>query len=56
MVWPDSISVAPGDYLYYTSNQLSYQSQFHYGKDLRRKPYVLYRLRMPKSKPQANAQ
>ena len=54
MVWPDSISIAPRNYLYYISNQLNRRSQFHYGKDLRRKPYVIYRLKMPGSTPQAS--
>ena len=33
-------------YLYVTANQLEQQGSYHYGKDLRKKPYTLYRVRI----------
>jgi sugar lactone lactonase YvrE len=45
-LWPDTLSLAHDGYLYFTANQLHRQKQFHDGKDLRQKPYVLFRLRV----------
>ena len=44
--WPDTLSVAADGYLYVTANQLHRQARFHAGQDLRRKPYVLFRVRI----------
>jgi sugar lactone lactonase YvrE len=46
ILWPDTLSVARDCYLYFTANQLQRQAMFHEGRDLRRKPYVLFRLRI----------
>lgn len=46
ILWPDTLSVAADGYLYFTANQLHRQPQFHEGKDLREKPYVLFRARI----------
>lgn len=46
MLWPDTLSVGPDGYLYFTANQLHRQAGFHDGKDLRTKPYMLYRVRI----------
>lgn len=46
LLWPDTLSVAADGYLYVTANQLHRQARFHAGGDLRRKPYVLFRLRI----------
>ena len=46
IVWPDTLSVAADNYLYFTNNQLNRQPNYHNGKDLRRKPYQLYRVRI----------
>lgn len=43
LVWPDTLSVAPDRYLYFTVNQLNRQPQYNDGKDLRQKPYLLVR-------------
>ena len=43
MLWPDTLSLS-GGYLYFTCNQLHRQKQFHGGKDLRQKPYYLFRI------------
>jgi sugar lactone lactonase YvrE len=46
VLWPDTLSVASDGYLYFTANQLHRQPQFHQGKDLREKPYSLFRTRI----------
>jgi sugar lactone lactonase YvrE len=43
MIWPDTLSIGPDNYLYFTANQLNRQKQFHQGKDLRQQPYALFR-------------
>jgi sugar lactone lactonase YvrE len=43
--WPDTLSLTDG-YLYFTANQLHRQPNFHEGKDLRQKPYVLFRIKI----------
>ncbi|KQM33087.1 L-dopachrome tautomerase-related protein [Sphingomonas sp. Leaf10] len=44
--WPDTLSVGPDGYLYFTANQLHRQPGFHRGRDLRREPYELLRIRV----------
>jgi sugar lactone lactonase YvrE len=46
ILWPDTLSVGPDGYLYFTSNQLQRQAQFHEGRDLRVKPYSLFRVKI----------
>lgn len=46
VLWPDTLSLAADGYLYFTANQLHRQKQFHGGKDLRAKPYVLFRVKV----------
>ena len=46
VLWPDTLSVAADGHLYFTANQLHRQKQFHHGKDLREKPYVLFRVKI----------
>ncbi len=43
-LWPDTLSVASDGYLYFTANQLHRQARYNDGKDLRQKPYVLFRV------------
>jgi sugar lactone lactonase YvrE len=45
LLWPDTLTLH-GDQLYITSNQLARQPNFHEGKDLRKPPYVLFRLQV----------
>jgi sugar lactone lactonase YvrE len=45
VLWPDTLSLAQDGYLYFTVNQLHRQPQFHGGKDLRQKPYVLFKVK-----------
>jgi len=46
LLWPDTLSLAGDGYLYVTSNQLQRQKGYNYGKDLRQKPYSLFRIRV----------
>ncbi|QBQ35200.1 L-dopachrome tautomerase-related protein [Pseudoduganella plicata] len=43
--WPDTLSVGPDGYLYVIANQLHRQANFNGGKDARRKPYRLLRVK-----------
>jgi sugar lactone lactonase YvrE len=43
LLWPDTLSLAVDGYLYVTANQLHRQARYQKGKDLRRKPYTLFR-------------
>lgn len=44
--WPDTLALSSDGYLYVTANQLHRQAQFHGGKDMRRKPYHLFRVKV----------
>jgi sugar lactone lactonase YvrE len=46
LLWPDTLSLATDGYLYVTANQLHRQARFHKGRDLRRRPYTLFRVRV----------
>ncbi|MFB1098081.1 L-dopachrome tautomerase-related protein [Terribacillus sp. JSM ZJ617] len=46
ILWPDTFSIGPDQYLYVIVNQLHRQERFHYGKDLRQKPYGLLRMKI----------
>jgi sugar lactone lactonase YvrE len=46
ILWPDTFSVAKDGYLYFTVNQLERMAQFNNGKDLREKPYTLFRIKI----------
>jgi len=46
LLWPDTMSVAADGYLYVTANQLHRQAKYQNGKDLRQKPYTLFRVRI----------
>jgi sugar lactone lactonase YvrE len=45
LLWPDTMSLADDGYLYVTANQLTRQPVMHGGKDLRQKPYALFRIK-----------
>lgn len=47
-IWIDTFSVATNGYLYFTGNQLALLPTYHNGKDLRVKPYLLYRVKTNK--------
>lgn len=46
ILWPDTLSIGTDKYLYFTANQLHRQAKYHYGKDLREKPYVLFKMKI----------
>ena len=46
VLWPDTLSLASNGYLYFTANQLHRQPNFHNGKDLREKPYSVFRTKV----------
>jgi sugar lactone lactonase YvrE len=51
LLWPDTLSLAGDGYLYVTSNQLQRQKGYNYGKDLRQKPFSLFRVRVADARP-----
>ena len=51
LLWPDTMSLAGDGYLYVTSNQLNRQKGYNFGKDLRQKPYSLFRVRVRDAQP-----
>lgn len=44
LLWPDTLSLASDGYLYVTANQLHRQARYHNARDMRRKPYTLFRV------------
>ncbi len=44
-LWPDTLSLAGDGYLYVTANQLHRQARFR-GRDMRQRPYVLFRVKV----------
>lgn len=46
MLWSDTMSVASNGFLYFTANQLHRQAGYNNGRDLRRKPYQLFRVKI----------
>ena len=46
LLWPDTLSIANDGYLYVIANQLHRQKGYNYGKDLRIKPYSLFRVKI----------
>jgi sugar lactone lactonase YvrE len=46
VLWPDTLSLADDGYLYFTANQIERQPVFNNGRDLRQKPYVLFRVKV----------
>jgi sugar lactone lactonase YvrE len=46
LLWPDTLAIGRDGYLYVTSSQLERMPQFHAGKDLRQRPFVLFRTKI----------
>jgi sugar lactone lactonase YvrE len=46
ILWPDTFSVARDGYLYFIVNQLHRQAAFHEGRDERKRPYELLRIKI----------
>ncbi len=51
LLWPDTMSLPGNGYLYVTSNQLNRTKGYNYGKDLRKKPYSLFRIKVADAGP-----
>ena len=51
LLWPDTLSLASDGFLYVISNQLHRQKGFHSGRDLRQKPFSLFRIRVADARP-----
>jgi sugar lactone lactonase YvrE len=49
ILWPGSLSVGADGYLYFTANQLNRQARYNHGRDLRKKPYTLFRIKLDAS-------
>lgn len=45
LLWPDTLAIHGND-LYVTSNQLARQPNFHFGRDLRQRPYALFMIQV----------
>jgi sugar lactone lactonase YvrE len=43
LIWPDSLSIGPDQYLYVTANQLNRQKSYHEGDDQRKPPFVVFK-------------
>lgn len=46
VLWPDTLSLAGDGYLYFTAVQLHRQPDYHDGRDVRVKPYSLFRVKI----------
>ncbi len=46
LLWPDTLSIGPDGYLYFTANQLHRSPGFNDGQDKRVKPYSLMRIKI----------
>jgi sugar lactone lactonase YvrE len=49
LLWPDTLSLASDGYLYFTVNQLHRGPRFQGGKDLRERPFGLFRVQVDAS-------
>ncbi|MBT1070344.1 L-dopachrome tautomerase-related protein [Pelotalea chapellei] len=45
--WPDSMSISPGNLLYFTDSQINKMPRFNEGNDRRILPYKLYKVLLP---------
>jgi len=46
IIWADTLCIASDGFLYFTANQLDRQKTYNEGKDLREKPYHLFRIKV----------
>ena len=46
LLWPDTMSLTAGGWLYVTANQLHRGPGYHNGHDERQKPYSLFKVRV----------
>lgn len=53
LLWPDTLDLSRDGYLYILTNQLHRQPNYHAGKELRKPPYLLMRVKLDEAKPVA---
>jgi sugar lactone lactonase YvrE len=46
LIWPDRLCLAPNGYLYVIASQFNRSPWFHFGQDLRTKPFQLFRIKV----------
>lgn len=51
LLWPDTLDFGRDGYLYVLTNQLHRQPNYHEGKELRKPPYLLMRIKIDDAKP-----
>jgi len=51
LLWPDTLDMGRDGYLYILTNQLHRQPNYHGGKELRKPPYLLMRIKVDDAKP-----
>jgi sugar lactone lactonase YvrE len=44
LIWPDTMTIGPDQYLYVTASQHDRRAEFHDGRELRQQPYGVYRV------------
>jgi sugar lactone lactonase YvrE len=44
LIWPDTMTIGPDQYLYVTTSQHDRRAEFHDGRELRQQPYGVYRV------------
>ncbi len=51
LLWPDTLDLGRDGYLYVLTNQLHRQPNYHAGKELRKPPYLLMRIKLEDASP-----
>jgi hypothetical protein len=46
LIWPDSYSISPDDYLYISCSQINKQPDYNEGENKRTSPYTIYRIKI----------
>lgn len=46
LIWPDSYSISPDDYLYISCSQINKQPDYNEGENKRMTPYAIYRMKL----------
>ena len=49
LIWPDSYSISQDGYLYISYSQINKQPDYNEGKNKRKTPYAIYRMKLPSS-------
>jgi len=46
ILWPDAFTISEDGFLYFTTIQFQRMPMFHYGVDLRERPFVIFRIKI----------